>query len=118
MKKFIFLFIGLIAGCLCRAQEQNIAPELSTKEAVERLQKAIPRLMKAANVPGMSVALIRNGSVVWSGAFGVTNNTTRQQVTKRSIFEANSLSKPVFGYAVLTLVDQGKIDLDKPIYRY
>jgi CubicO group peptidase (beta-lactamase class C family) len=56
--------------------------------------------------------------MVWSGVFGVINNNTHQPVTKRSIFEANSLSKPVFGYAVLTLVDQGRIDLDKPIYRY
>jgi len=118
MKKFVLLFIGPIICCLCHAQQQNIAPELSTKEAIEHLQKDIPRLMKEANVPGMSVVLIRSGKMVWSGVYGVLNNDTRQPVTKQSIFEANSLSKPVFGYAVLTLVDQGKIDLDKPIYRY
>ena len=118
MKKFVLLFISPIICCLCHAQQQNIAPELSTKEAIEHLQKDIPRLMKEANVPGMSVVLIRNGKMVWSGVYGVLNNDTRQPVTKQSIFEANSLSKPVFGYAVLTLVDQGKIDLDKPIYRY
>lgn len=118
MKKLGLLLISLIICCLCTAQEQNVAPELSIKDAIERLQIDIRRLMKEANVPGMSVALIRNGKMVWSGVFGVMNNTTRQPVTKRSIFEANSLSKPVFSYAVLTLVDQGKIDLDRPIYRY
>jgi len=118
MKKFVLLFIGLITCCFCHAQQQNIAPELSAKDAIEHLQKDIPRLMKEASVPGMSVALIRNGKMVWSGVYGVLNNDTRQPVTKRTIFEANSLSKPVFGYAVLTLVDQGKIDLDKPIYKY
>jgi CubicO group peptidase (beta-lactamase class C family) len=117
MKKLVLLFTGLITCCFCHAQ-QSIAPELSTKDAIEHLQKDIPRLMKEANVPGMSVALIRKGKMVWSGAYGVLNNDTRQPVTKRTIFEANSLSKPVFGYAVLTLVDQGKIDLDKPIYKY
>ncbi|HEY9002744.1 MAG TPA: serine hydrolase [Mucilaginibacter sp.] len=118
MKKLVFLFLSLIACCLCNAQEKSGTPELSTKEAIEHLQKDIPRLMKEANVPGMSVALIRNGKMVWSGVYGVISNNTHQPVTKRSIFEANSLSKPVFGYAVLTLVDQGKIDLDKPIYQY
>ena len=118
MKKLVFLLCSLFAYCLCNAQEHNIAPELSTKEAIDHLKNDVPRLMQKANVPGMSVALIRNGKMVWSGAFGVMNNNTRQRATKQSIFEANSLSKPVFGYAVLTLVDQGKIDLDKPIYRY
>src|ERR1041384_8062630 len=107
MKKLVFLLCSLFAYCLCNAQEHNIAPELSTKEAIDHLKNDVPRLMQKANVPGMSVALIRNGKMVWSGAFGVMNNNTRQWITKQSIFEANSLSKPVFGYAVLTLVDQG-----------
>ncbi|HTK20031.1 MAG TPA: serine hydrolase [Mucilaginibacter sp.] len=118
MKKFVLLFIGLIICCLCQAQQQSIAPELSNKDAIDHLQKDIPRLMKEANVPGMSVALIRNGKMVWSGVYGVINNDTHKPVTKQSIFEANSLSKPVFGYAVMTLVDRGKIELDKPIYTY
>lgn len=118
MKKLVFLFVALFAYCLSNAQESSIAPKLSTKEAIAQLQKDIPQLMKEANVPGMSVALIRNGKMVWSGVYGLMSNNTRQPVTKQSIFEANSLSKPVFGYAVLTLVDQGKIDLDKPIYKY
>lgn len=74
--------------------------------------------MKEANVPGMSVAFIREGKMVWSGVFGVKNNQTKQPVTKQTIFGANSPSKPAFAYAALTLVDTGKPDLDKPIYKY
>lgn len=105
--------IGLISSVHSHAQQA--APRLSTKAAIERLQSDIPRLMKEANVPGMSVALVRDGKMVWSGVYGVMNNDTKKPVTKQSIFEANSLSKPVFAYAVMTLVDQGKFNLDKPI---
>ena len=122
MKKFVLCLIGLFMYSLSFAQQQNIdntpASRLSTSDAIEHLKKDIPRLMKEANVPGMSVALIRNGKMVWSGVFGVMNNDTKKPVTKQSIFEANSLSKPVFAYATLTLVDNGKLDLDKPIFKY
>lgn len=94
------------------------APKLPVNEAIARLKKDIPELMQKADVPGMSVALVRNGKLVWSGVYGVMNNDTKQPVTHRTIFEANSLSKPMFAYAVMTLVDQGKFDLDKPIVGY
>ena len=122
MKKICLCFLGLVAYSASFAQQQNKnsepAARLSANDAIEHLKKDIPRLMKEANVPGMSVALIRDGKMVWSGVFGVMSNNTRQPVTKRSIFEANSLSKPVFAYAVLTLVDQGKLALDTPIFKY
>src|ERR1700744_3296393 len=122
MKKFIPGLIGLLTYSLSFAQQQNTdttsAPRLSTNDAIERLKKDIPWLMQEANVPGMSAALIRDGKMVWSGAFGVMSNDTKKPVTKQTIFEANSLSKPVFTYATLTLVDNGKLDLDKPIFKY
>jgi CubicO group peptidase (beta-lactamase class C family) len=88
------------------------------KTAIDRLNKDIPKYMRLAEVPGSSVALIRNGQLVWFKGFGVTNNDTQQPVNDQTIFEANSLSKPVFAVSVLTLVDQEKINLDTPIMAY
>jgi len=66
----------------------------------------------------MSIALVRDGEVAWLHAFGVKNSDTKEAVTDDTIFEAASLSKPVFAYAVLKLVDEGKFDLDKPLISY
>jgi CubicO group peptidase (beta-lactamase class C family) len=85
---------------------------------VRRLEKDIPELMQKANVPGMSVALIKDGKTYWTHGFGVKSTQTKQAVTNDTVFEAASLSKPVFAYAVLKLVDQGKIDLDTPLSKY
>jgi len=74
--------------------------------------------MKRADLPGLSIALIRNGAVVWRHGFGVKDSMTRETVTDDTVFEAASLSKPVFAYAVLKLVDAGKIDLDRPLTEY
>jgi CubicO group peptidase (beta-lactamase class C family) len=83
-----------------------------------RLESDLPELMKQADVPGLSIALIRNGAVVWHHGFGVKNSRTREPVTGDTVFEAASLSKPVFAYAVMKLVDAGKFDLDKPLNQY
>lgn len=85
---------------------------------VRDLEKTVPEAMKKADVPGMSLALIKDGKTYWVHSFGVNNTTTQQPVTNDTVFEAASLSKPVLAYAVLKLVDVGKIDLDTPLTKY
>jgi len=85
---------------------------------VRNLEERIPQLLVAATVPGISVALIRDGKTYWVHSFGARNAKTGQPVTENTIFEAASLSKPVFAYGVLKLVDEGKLDLDAPLSRY
>jgi CubicO group peptidase (beta-lactamase class C family) len=62
--------------------------------------------------------LIRDGKTYWLHAFGVRDAGSGQPVMDSTIFEAASLSKPVFAYGVLKLVDQGKLDLDQPLSKY
>src|SRR5580704_8654681 len=90
----------------------------STKTAIRLLDKDIPQLMEKADIPGMSVALVRDGELVWTGAFGVMNADTKKKVTSETVFEAASLSKPVFAYGVLKLVDEGRLNLDTPLNKY
>lgn len=105
------------------AQDASSPPvplRLVTKKAElsERLSTVIPRLMKEGEVPGLSIAVIKDGRVFLNQAFGVMNATTKEPVTDATVFEAASLSKPVFAYAALKLVDAGKLDLDKPLVQY
>jgi CubicO group peptidase (beta-lactamase class C family) len=62
------------------------------------------------------MAVVRNGSVVWAGGFGTVNDTARTPVDTGTVFEAASLSKPVFAYLVLRLAGRGEFDLDRPLY--
>jgi CubicO group peptidase (beta-lactamase class C family) len=90
----------------------------NTKTAVASLTQHIPDLMQQADIPGLSIALIENGRTAWLRSFGTVDPTTNAAVTDHTRFSAASLSKPVFAYAVLTLVDQGKLDLDTPLTHY
>jgi CubicO group peptidase (beta-lactamase class C family) len=114
LKTTSLLLISLmLVGLQARPQTTT-----TTKQAIEQLQKDIPDLMQQADIPGMSIALIRNGKLVWTGSFGVMNADTRKPVTPQTVFEAASLSKCVFAYGVLKLVEQGKLNLDTPLTKY
>jgi CubicO group peptidase (beta-lactamase class C family) len=78
----------------------------------------LPRLMQAFAVPGIGIAVVEDGAVAWHRGFGVTNASTGAPVDARTVFEDASLSKPVFAYVVMQLVDQGLLDLDRPLVAY
>ena len=87
-------------------------------EVAARLGRLVPERMEQAAIPGVQLAIVRDAATAWNGAFGVANAATKAPVTEASVFEAASLSKPVFAYAVLRLVDAGRLDLDTPIATY
>ena len=67
-------------------------------------------------IPGVSLALFKEGKVVYHRTFGTQNHLTGRPVAQDTLFEAASISKPVFAYAFMRLVDQGLIDLDRPLH--
>ena len=95
-----------------------LRPDFNKAQLSQRLDRAIPRLMNDGIVPGLSVAIIRDGRVFWHEGFGVKNALTKEPVSDETVFEAASLSKTVFAYAVLKLVDAAMLDLDKPLTEY
>ncbi len=87
-------------------------------QAIDHLKKDIPTLLQKSDVPGLSIALIQKGKLVWNEGFGISNAKTKKPVTVQTVFEAASLSKPVFAYAILKLADEGKLNLDTPLNKY
>lgn len=117
---FALLFC-LILFCGAASAQTTVAGanrRSTTAAAIASLERDIPLLMKAADVPGVSAALVRDGKIVWSKGFGVQNADAADPVTNETVFEAASLTKVVFAYGVLKLVDEGKLDLDTPLNKY
>lgn len=76
----------------------------------ESLQAAMTRL----KVPGVSVAVIKDGKVAWTRGYGVAW-VGGPAVTPNTLFQAASVSKPVAAMAALRMVEQGQLDLDAGI---
>lgn len=77
----------------------------------------LPRQMQALGVPGIGIAVVEAGRLAWSRGFGVTHVERGTPVEDTTLWEAASLSKPVFAYAVLQLVDRGELALDAPLVK-
>ncbi len=92
---------------------------LSGKEiAVDTMEQFITAQMHGLKVPGMSFALINDGLVTFHKVYGYADNENVKPVTKSTIFEGASLSKPLFAYFLMMYVEEGLLDLDEPLYRY
>lgn len=115
MRPVFFLVCSLLLITTVCAQPGDSA---NAAKAITRLEKGIPQLMKVADIPGLSAALIYKGKIVWRHHYGVSNAETKDPVTDETIFEAASLSKVVTAYAALKLVDEGKLNLDTPLNKY
>jgi len=92
------------------------APAISSPDA-EFLAR-LPELMEIAGVPGVAMGLVRDGAMRWSHYVGVADANTKQPVGADTLWPAASLSKPAFTFAVMRLVDEGKLDLDRPLRSY
>jgi CubicO group peptidase (beta-lactamase class C family) len=110
-----FLVLFLLINSILSAQQETLSELGKRTEIIER---EIPSLMKQYSIPGLSLAIIRNGQINYVKGFGVKNINTKEPVNNSTIFAAASLTKPVFSYLVLRLHDEGKIDIDTPLYKY
>src|SRR5688572_6389255 len=107
----ISIVLAIVAAVVAAAMAPQASPHALTQakppvmplqnkarlaDITARLERDIPRLMKEADVPGLSIALVRDGELAWHHGFGVMNSQTKEPVTDSTVFEAASLSKPVF----------------------
>jgi CubicO group peptidase (beta-lactamase class C family) len=86
-------------------------------EARPALDALIPALMDSAAVPGLALATVSRGRIVWAQGFG-SRQDEAARIDTATVFEAASLGKPVFAYAVIKLADQRRFDLDRPLASY
>ncbi|HEX4963259.1 MAG TPA: serine hydrolase domain-containing protein [Thermoanaerobaculia bacterium] len=84
----------------------------------EEVAATVERLMAAGKVPGLALAILNDGEVTYLRGFGFRNVEKQQPLTAGTIMYAASITKAMFAYLVMQLVDDGVIDLDKPIAAY
>ncbi|HTE26666.1 serine hydrolase [Flavitalea sp.] len=86
--------------------------------AAKQVDEFVETYQKYFSIPGVSLALIKDGKLVYHKTYGVKNTMTGEKVDDNTLFEAASVTKPVFSFAVQKLAERGIIELDKPLYLY
>ena len=93
--------------------ENDLLPVVLVKGEVRQPVKLAER-MKDLHVPAVSIAVINDGRIEWTRAYGVTR-VDGSPATAQTLFQAASISKPVSALAVMQLVQEGKLNLDADV---
>jgi len=111
---------GTSAGASAEPGPEAIAGGLLRAVDVEGRSEAFTMDERMAHygVPGISVAVLRDGEVAWAQGWGTADRETGAPVTSETLFQAASISKPVAALAALSLVEEGSLSLDEPIGAY
>jgi CubicO group peptidase (beta-lactamase class C family) len=89
--------------------------ELSPSE-LRAMQVIAEDFMRRFGVPGLSVALSRDGALVYEETFGVATRESNEPFSTSSLFRIASVSKPITSVGIFTLVEKGKIGLQDRVF--
>jgi CubicO group peptidase (beta-lactamase class C family) len=93
----------------------------TTATATDRfdtVRAAIRAQLRQRQVPSVTVAVSQGSRIVWEEGFGWANRERMIPASANTMYSLASISKPMTATALMTLVNSGKIDLDKPINDY
>ncbi len=96
--------------------ENSVLPAVVVKGGTSGIF-SISGMMDKLNIPGVSVAVINDGRIQWAKSYGL-KEVGGESLDEETIFQAGSVSKPVVAMAALSLVEEGKLDLDTDINTY
>ena len=115
------LFIGMMAATVALGVTGN-APAVKrldgTTIAPAEIDATVTRLMRAAEITGVGIAILNDGRVAYLKSYGVADKEKNRPLTEDSVMSGASFTKVAFAYLVMRLVDEKIIDLDKPVNKY
>ncbi len=106
-------------GSGIRSQEESPADAATRSAALENFvasaRRLVPRLLQEENVAGAALGLVERHGLVWAEGFGFTDRTRSRSVDPDTLFSIQSLTKSVTATAVMSAVEDGVLDLDRPV---
>jgi len=110
--------LALIGSSFLSGNEPSVSRPDGSQAAISQIDSTATRLMEAAHVTGVAVAIFHQGRIAYLKAYGSRDVEKRLPLTPNSVMTAASLSKSAFACMVMRLVQEGAIDLDRPIQEY
>jgi putative ATP-binding cassette transporter len=99
-------------------RQTNARNDANTQKLISEVEKLIINKMEQGKIPGLSVAVVKDGETAYKAGFGYANIKTGEKVTSDTLFQLASNSKAFTSLGVLQLQKDRQIDLDDPISKY
>jgi CubicO group peptidase (beta-lactamase class C family) len=109
---------GLLVLALVPARGQQQQPSLFTPAGtLPVLDSYLESLRQQTGIPGMSAAVVRDGSVIWEKGYGFQNVATRVRATPDTPYVVGDMSGTLAAVLLLQCVEQKRLSLDDPLRR-
>lgn len=115
---FYFPIVALVLLAHSVAQQPAISRLDGRNVTPEQIDATVNRIIQAAHVTGVGLALFSSGKVVYLKTYGLRDTEKGLPLTPDSVMTAASLTKAAFATVVMRLVQRGQLNLDKPIEQY
>ncbi|WP_292377407.1 serine hydrolase domain-containing protein [Methanosarcina sp. UBA289] len=112
----IALMVALIAPSAVAAS--NNVTNASNVTDFSFLDETIQEELNVTNTPGCAVAIVSGDKIVYAKGFGVANVETGQPVTPETLFMIGSTTKQFTAYTLISMAEEGKVDINKPVGYY
>ena len=95
-----------------------VSAALTDAARLGRLDREFAGRQERLRLPGLAVALLQDGQVIWSKGYGWADLERQVPVTPETPFNIASLTKPITSALLMQLVERGTVSLDEPMARY
>ena len=92
--------------------------EEPARSAAAGVDEYVRAQMERQHIPGLSLAVVKDGRVVYQNAYGLADLELNVPVTADTVFQIQSVTKPFTATAIMMLVEEGKVALDDPVSKY
>ena len=108
------------AGSSLQGKQQNmqVSDTSKTKNQLQGFEDFVRTIIEYWKVPGVAVAIIKDGEIVHSQGYGLRNVAEGLQVTPETLFPIASCTKAFTSTSMALLADEGKLDWDTPVKEY
>ena len=114
----IILILVLLTGCTSTEVKYTRPARGDFEAAFDYLGEYIEAQMKKSKVVGLSVAVVDDKEVLWTQGFGYADKAKGIAVTPGTLFDPASVTKVFTATALMQLVEQGKVDLNRSVSYY
>ena len=91
------------------------AEQITKLEFAEKLNKQIPLILENSNARGIAISTVHGNEMIGSFYYGDADTEKSKPITQKTLFSVGSISKVITAWGAMKLVEQGKVNLDKPV---
>ncbi|REC62526.1 hypothetical protein DRF65_10580 [Chryseobacterium pennae] len=117
--KYIVSFSFVLFLISCSGTKSIVGTEKVKEDSLyTEIQRIGLEATRSNNVPGVAIAVIQNGKIVWTQSIGFADKENQKPVTTETIFNVGSISKMVSAWGFMQLTEKGLVKLDNPVDQY